>query len=80
MDAYNLSPADDRLADLVSRAEAGEHIDIVREGKVVARLVAATDKAKADKPFDWATYRESIKGMKVYPGNSVVDMRHEARY
>ena len=80
MDAYRLSPENDPLADLVGRAENGESVDIERDGRVVARIVPASEALEGKKPFDLAAYFESIKDMPVYPGNSVVDMRKEARY
>ena len=72
-------PTDEGLSDLVGRAEAGETVDIERDDRVVARIVPADHVAGAA-PFDWRIYFESIKDMPCYPGNSVVDMRREARY
>ena len=80
MDAYHLSPADERLTELVDRVEAGENVEIEREGRIVARIVPIVVTSAATAPFDWPAYWESIKDMPVYPGNSVVDMRKEARY
>lgn len=79
MDAYSIRDAAERLDDLIGRAEAGESVDIAREGRVVARIVPAATSAEKI-PFDYEAYWESIKDMPVYPGNSVVDMRKEARY
>jgi antitoxin (DNA-binding transcriptional repressor) of toxin-antitoxin stability system len=80
MDAYTIRDAAERLDDLIGRAEAGESVDIEREGRVVARLVPVAEPVAETTPFDWPAYWESIKGMPVYPGNSVVEMRKEARY
>ena len=81
MDAYHLSPTDGSLADLVGRAEAGESVEIERDGRVVARIVPVrTPPVEGKTPFDWPAYFKSIEGMPYYPGNSVVDMRKEARY
>lgn len=41
MDGVTLAEAEAHLSDLVSRAEAGETIDICRDGKPVVRLVPA---------------------------------------
>lgn len=38
MDAISLADAKARLSDLVSRAEAGETVEITRRGRPVARL------------------------------------------
>ena len=81
MDAYHLSPTDGSLADLVGRVEAGESVEIERDGRVVARIVPVMiPSAEQKTPFDWEAYWELIKDMPCYPGNSVVDMRKEARY
>ena len=42
MGAINLADAKARLSELIDRVEAGETIDILRRGKAVARLSAAT--------------------------------------
>ena len=54
MSAINLADAKARLSELVDRVEAGESIDIMRRGKLVARLVAATQPRK---PIDLAKLR-----------------------
>ena len=77
MDAYTIRDAAERLDDLIGRVEAGESVDIARGGRVVARIVPAAD-TKA--PFDWEAHFAKIKSMPIYPGNSVIDMRKEARY
>jgi len=41
MDGFNLTDAEKSLSELVDRAEAGETIDILRDGKLVAKLVPA---------------------------------------
>lgn len=50
MDSYNIAEAKAHLSDLVARAEAGETVNIMRRGKLVARLVAITDAPR--KPID----------------------------
>ena len=79
MDAYTIRDAAERLEQLIERAEAGERVDIAREGRVVARLVPAAE-TPSSQPFDWDAYFESIKDMPVDPTNSVVEMRKLARY
>jgi len=49
MDAVNLSDRD-QLTDLVERAEAGEDVTILRDGKPVARIVPVPAKDEAKKP------------------------------
>ena len=49
MDRVNLADAKARLSELVDRAEIGETIDIVRRGKLAARLTPPSPaKAKVD--------------------------------
>lgn len=81
MDAYSMSPADGRLADLVSRAERGENVDIVREGRVVARLVPAVPPPATLDVFDWPAYRAWARATLPHDAtNSVAEMRKQARY
>jgi len=54
MDRINLADAKAHLSELVDRAEAGETIDIVRRGKLAARLVPPE---KATLPIDIAGLR-----------------------
>lgn len=46
MDRLNLADAKARLSELVDRAEAGETVEIVRRGKLAARLVPPEPKKK----------------------------------
>jgi prevent-host-death family protein len=46
MDAISLANAKAQLSELVDRVEAGESIDIMRRGKLVARLTAVTKPRK----------------------------------
>jgi prevent-host-death family protein len=39
MDSYNVAEAKAHFSDLISRAEAGETVEILRRGKPVAKLV-----------------------------------------
>ncbi|MDD2860610.1 MAG: type II toxin-antitoxin system prevent-host-death family antitoxin [Acidiphilium sp.] len=60
MDAINLADAKAHLSELVDRVEAGESIDIIRRGKPVARLTAAT---RPRKPIDAALLQSLTAGM-----------------
>lgn len=53
MDRINLAEAKAHLSELVARAERGEHIEIMRRGKAVARLAPPLVRPKPKKPFDW---------------------------
>jgi prevent-host-death family protein len=46
MSTMTLADAQARLSELVDRVEAGDSIDIVRQGKPVARLTAPTTSRK----------------------------------
>ncbi len=43
METVNVSDLRNRLPDYLSRAEAGEEIEVTRRGEVIARLVPARD-------------------------------------
>lgn len=51
MDRINLADAKAHLSELVTRAERGEEIEIVRRGKGVARLSAT--RTRSSELFDW---------------------------
>ena len=60
MNVVNLADAKAHLSELVTRAEAGETVEITRRGKAVARLVPIERVAE---PFDWeelARFRETL--------------------
>lgn len=75
MDAYHLSPDDDRLAELVGRAENGESIAIERDGQVVARLVPVASGA-----LDLAELKRRRAALPSDPVDRVAEMRAQARY
>ncbi len=80
MDAYRISDADGTLNDLIGRVEAGESVDIERDGRVVARLVPSTDPVQTPPRFDWENYFEQVRKLPFDPTNSVAEMRKQARY
>ncbi|MGB0696301.1 MAG: type II toxin-antitoxin system prevent-host-death family antitoxin [Rhodospirillaceae bacterium] len=76
----SLSEARDNFEDLVARAEAGEEIGILRNGKTVARLVTAQPPGE---PFDIEalkalTERQPMQSESAGP--FVRRMRDEDRY
>ncbi len=82
MDAYILSDADQRLAEFVDRLKEGEGAEIVRDGRVVARLIVETSspfKATRHKAA-MERIRAATSGMAVDPTDSVAEMRKQARY
>lgn len=59
MERYDIG-ADDRLASMVASAERGEDVEIVREGRVVARVVNALDAAKLQLRAEVTALRASL--------------------
>ncbi|MDB5704434.1 MAG: hypothetical protein JWN66_1550 [Sphingomonas bacterium] len=75
MDRINLADAKAHLSELVDRVETGESIDIVRRGKLAARLTPPTPiRAKVDgaalraltarQPIQVEPAAETIRGMR----------------
>lgn len=80
MDRINLADAKAHFSELVDRAEAGETIDIVRRGKLAARLVPPE---KARQKIDVEALRKAVEGQpmqKESAGDFVRRMRDDARY
>ena len=80
MNAINLADAKARFGELVDRVEAGEAVEIVRNGKPVARLVGPVPPRK---PIDVQALRKLTEG-KTYPSDDaatlVRTMRDGDRY
>jgi antitoxin (DNA-binding transcriptional repressor) of toxin-antitoxin stability system len=75
----SVAEAKAKLSEILDGVIAGEEVIITRRGKEVAKLVlphAPIPKV----PLDIDAILESHKRMKMYPGNSVVDMRETDRY
>ncbi|ATU91813.1 type II toxin-antitoxin system Phd/YefM family antitoxin [Phyllobacterium zundukense] len=80
MATVNLAEAKAHLSELINQVEAGETIDILRRGKLVARLVPAESPRK---PIDIEALRKLTEGMPVQAesgGDFVRRMRDEDRY
>ena len=80
MSIVTLSDAEARLADLVTRVQAGEVIQISNEGEVIAELSPVRVKKK---PVDIAALERLTSGMRhqdVSAGEFVRAMRDEERY
>ncbi len=79
MDGVTLAEAEAHLSELVSRAEAGEMIDICRDGKAVVRLVPVARR----QPIDAALLRAITSKMTPQDesaGDFVRRMRDGDRY
>lgn len=63
MDNYNIAEAKAHLSDLVARAEAGETVNIMRRGKLAARLVPVAD-LPPRKPIDVEALRRLTASQK----------------
>ena len=66
------------LADLVPQIEAGETVEIWRDGRSLGRL-ALEPLQRPRLTADLFAARRAMKSP-VYPGNSVVDFRKEERF
>lgn len=80
MTTVNLADAKAHLSELVNQVEAGESIDILRRGKLVARLVPAKTPRK---PIDIALFEKATDGMPYQAesaGDFIRKMRDEERY
>ena len=64
------------LADLMQQVEAGETVEIHRDGAVVARLEPVR---RGRLTADLFTGRRAMQS-RSYPGNSVVDFRQDERF
>ena len=84
MDGFNLTDAEKSLSALVDRAEAGETIDILRDGKLVAKLVPAKLPVEnSQRRVDVGALRRHLdrqSGPVVVSGEVVKMLRDEARY
>lgn len=84
MDGFNLTDAEKSLCDLVDRAEAGETIEIMRDGKLVAKLVPVeVPVEKPSRPFDIDALRRHLESMPMQQqtaGEFVRHMRDTDRY
>jgi prevent-host-death family protein len=80
MSAINLADAKAHFSELVDRVEAGETVDILRRGKLVARL---TPPERPRKPIDLARLKAVTDQMPMQAesaGDFVRRMRDEDRY
>lgn len=89
MDAVRLGEGHWKLDEVVGRAEAGETVEIMRGGRVVAKLVPAGNGAVTppEKPMtheEWRAFLDELDRFRATlpydPSNSVEEMRREARY
>ncbi|MFC7379350.1 type II toxin-antitoxin system Phd/YefM family antitoxin [Brevundimonas sp. GCM10030266] len=86
MDRVTVSDAATHLEELVSRAEAGEDVEIVLNGRVAARLTAAPRRLLPpvdSQPFDWAAVEATSRRMsrqKESAGDFFRRLRDEAAY
>jgi prevent-host-death family protein len=80
MTTVNLAEAKAHLSELIGQVEAGETVDILKRGKLVARLVPAETPRK---PIDVEALRKLTEAMprrEESAGDLVRRMRDEDRY
>jgi prevent-host-death family protein len=80
MSAIDLADAKTQLSELVDRVEAGESIDITREGKPVARLTAAVKPRKKIDTAQLAALTETMPVQTQSAADFVRWMRDTDRY
>jgi prevent-host-death family protein len=77
MEAINLADAKAQLSALVDRVQGGEAIEILRRGRPVAHLTAASTPRKK---IDLGMLRALTAGMEQGAPGTVREMRDEDRY
>lgn len=89
MDAVRLDEGRWELDEVVGRAEAGETVEIMRQGRIVAKVVPVgtgtmIGPAKHMAQEEWRALLREIEEfastLKPSATNSVVEMRKQARY
>ncbi|HXH15022.1 MAG TPA: type II toxin-antitoxin system prevent-host-death family antitoxin [Sphingomonas sp.] len=76
MEAFKLADAKAHLSELVSRAEAGETLEITRRGRPVARLVPV----ESPRPvIDWDALRRVRAGTAADDATTVEELRRQNR-
>ncbi|WP_372706537.1 type II toxin-antitoxin system Phd/YefM family antitoxin [Brevundimonas sp.] len=68
MTTVNLAEAKAHLSALVDRASKGEEIEILRHGKLVARLLPPA--GRASQPFDWKALKAFTDSMPMQSENA----------
>lgn len=89
MDAVRLKEHELDVHAMIDRVEAGQTVEVVRDGRVVAK-VSPPEPSAAERPtphpswkeagVDWDEIARFAATLKYDPTNSVVEMRKEARY
>ncbi len=82
MDAINLTDLKQEFESLVDRLDAGDSVDILRDGKPFARLTP-TPPLPLREPFDFGALKTLVDSLPFDPtsaGDLVRRMRDDARY
>ncbi len=80
MDGFNISEAKAHLSELVERAEAGETVEIMRRGKLAARLVPPERKLKKIDVEALAALVSRLPYQEQSAGEFIREMRDTDRY
>lgn len=80
MDAFNVAEAKAKFSELIDRVEAGESIDVMRRGRLIARVSPATPSKQAVNPNLLAAARAGAPRQPVSAGEFVRTMRDADRY
>lgn len=83
MDAVNVSDLKDQIDSLLARVEAGEVVEIARDGQAVARIVPPEVPAGKTGRTDWKSVLAFTRTLPFDPssaGELVRRMRDDSRY
>lgn len=80
MDRINLADAKAHLSELVDRAEAGETVDIIRRGKLAARLSPPVPKKRKLEPGKLAALTDKLPFQDDGAADFIRAMRDGDRY
>jgi prevent-host-death family protein len=80
MDSYNVAEAKAHFSDLLSRAEAGETVEILRRGKPIAKLVPSIPPRQKIDFTEINALVASMPYQEVSAGEFIRQMRDSDRY
>jgi antitoxin (DNA-binding transcriptional repressor) of toxin-antitoxin stability system len=83
MDSINIADLKDELDTLIDRLEAGEAVQIMRDGQLFARITPEAPLLPRRKPIDVSALETLAKSLPYDPTSSrdlVRQMRNESRY
>lgn len=80
MNALNVAEAKARFSEVIERVAAGETVEVMRRGRLVARVSPASPPKRAVDPDILATARRGAPRQQISAGAFVRAMRDDDRY